>query len=234
MCTMKNSCFAFAIGLAALSIGSARATGQSIQQVEADAVVKLPQPKRDGKIPLEEALQSRRSVRSYSARPLTLAEVGQLLWAAQGVTSRDGKRTAPSAGALYPLEVHLVAGNVEDLPPGVYRYRPREHDLVQTAEGDKRGDLAAAALDQSCVKSAASAIVFAAVYERTARKYGDRAVRYAHIEVGHAAQNVCLQAAALQLGTVPVGAFDDERVGTVLMLKADERPLYIMTLGGIK
>jgi SagB-type dehydrogenase family enzyme len=202
--------------------------------VEADTVIKLPRPERDGEIPLEEALRSRRSVRSYSARPLTRAEAGQLLWAAQGVRSPDGARTAPSAGALYPLEVYLVAGDVEDLPPGVYRYRPREHDLVQTVEGDKRGDLAAAALDQSCVKNAAAAVVIAAVYERTARKYGDRAVRYAHIEVGHAAQNVCLQAVALRLGTVPVGAFDDERIGAVLMLKADERPLYILPMGGIR
>ena len=197
-------------------------------------MIKLPQPKHKGTMSVEEALQSRRSVRRYSAQSLTLAEVGQLLWAGQGVTSREGMRTAPSAGALYALEVYLVAGNVEDLPPGVYRYRPREHDLVPAVEGDKRGDLAAAALDQSCVKSAPAALVFAAVYERTARKYGDRAVRYAHIEVGHAAQNVCLQAAALRLGTVPVGAFDDERVGTVLMLGADERPLYIMPLGAIK
>lgn len=117
------------------------------RQLETDEVIELPEPKSVGTVSVEEALQSRRSVRSYSKAGLTLPEASQLLWAAQGMTRRDGGRTAPSAGALYPLEVYLVAGDVEDLPPGIYRYRPREHDLVQTEEGEKRGELAAAALD---------------------------------------------------------------------------------------
>lgn len=197
-------------------------------------MIELPEPKSVGTVSVEEALQSRRSVRSYSKAALTLPEASQLLWAAQGMTRRDGGRTAPSAGALYPLEVYLVAGDVEDLPPGIYKYRPREHGLDRIAEGDKRADLAAAALDQDCLRKGAAAIVIAGVYERTARKYGQRAVRYVHLETGHAVQNMHLQAASLNLGTVEVGAFDDERIKQVMTMKPQQQPLAIMPFGRIK
>lgn len=193
--------------------------------------VRLPKPSFDGDMSLEEALLRRRSVRDYVPGPLKLEDVSQLLWAAQGVTTEWGGRTAPSAGGLYPLELLLVAGAVENLSPGVYRYDPRTHELVRTRDGDVREQLAAAALDQSWVREGSISIVIAAVYERTTGKYGDRGVRYVDMEAGHAAQNVYLQATALNLGTVTIGAFQDDQVKDLLRLSQNETPLYVMPVG---
>ncbi len=196
--------------------------------------IQLPEPRYESQISLESTLQQRRSIRDYLDEPLTLAEVSQLLWAAQGITHPNGFRTAPSAGALYPLEVYLVAGQVSDLSEGIYKYRPHKHELVQVAEGDKRSELASAALGQEWVRDGAVVIVIAAVYERTIRKYGQRGIRYVHIEVGHTAQNVYLQAVALHLGTVFVGAFYDDEVKKVLDMPDSEQPLCIMPVGRIE
>jgi len=193
--------------------------------------VPLPAPARAGKMPLETALRERRSVRAYGSGPLTIAEVSHLLWAAQGVNRSGGFRTAPSAGALYPLELYLAAGEVEGLPAGLYRYLPREHVLLPVGSGDRRSELCSAALGQECLNEGAAVIVLSAVYRRTVRKYGERGVRYVHIEVGGAAQNIYLQAASLGLGTVFIGAFDDERVSSILDLPDDEAPLGLMPLG---
>lgn len=197
-------------------------------------VVKLPEPMYSSKTSVEKALLERRSVREYKDVPLTLHEVSQLLWAAQGITGFRGFRTAPSAGALYPLEVYVVVGNVDNLTAGVYKYKPRGHELVRVAEGDRRGELSTAALGQYCVRNGAAVIVFSAVYERTTQKYGKRGLRYVHMEVGHAAQNVYLQAVSLNLGTVAVGAFDDSRVKSIVAMTPGEEPLLIMPAGRIK
>lgn len=191
----------------------------------------LPPPRADGDFSVERALRERRSRREFGRASLTIAEVSQLLWAAQGVTRRDGLRTAPSAGALYPLELHLVVGVVQGLEPGIYRYVPAEHKLVRKVSGEHRRGLAAAALGQESVADAAVVLVFTAVERRTTRKYGSRGVRYIHIEAGHAAQNVLLQATALGLGAVVVGAFDDAGVAALLNLPSGEAPLYIIPLG---
>jgi SagB-type dehydrogenase family enzyme len=193
--------------------------------------IRLPPPRDSGDMSVETALQKRRSVRDYKDSPLALADVSQLLWAAQGITSERGYRTAPSAGALYPLEVYLVAGQVNDLPAGVYKYQPRGHKLMKIAGDDQRSALAAAALGQQPVREGAVDIVLAAVYERTTVKYGRRGVQYVHMEVGHAAQNVYLQAESLALGTVFIGAFDDEKVKGLLKMPDAERPLGIMPVG---
>ena len=181
--------------------------------------------------PLERLLQQRRSVRTFGKAPLSLAEVGQLLWAAQGISHPQGLRTAPSAGALYPLELYVVAGEVKGLPPAVYRYLPEGHRLVETAPGDRRQALARAALNQSWLSDAAVVVVFTAIYARTTRKYGKRGIRYVHMEVGHAAQNLLLQAKAQALGSVVVGAFRDDEVSKVLGLPADTQPLTLMPVG---
>ncbi|MDH3973623.1 MAG: SagB/ThcOx family dehydrogenase [Deltaproteobacteria bacterium] len=191
--------------------------------------IKLPPPILNGKFSLEKTLQKRRSVREYSGKKLRLAQVSQLLWAAQGITSSDGMRTAPSAGALYPMEIYLLAGYVENLPQGIYRYRPEEHDMQTVAEGDFRDKLAEAALGQECIKEGAAVIIITAVYERTTVKYRDRGIRYVHMEVGHIAQNIYLQARSLDLGTVFVGAFYDRGVKKVLNIH--EEPLGIMPVG---
>ena len=193
--------------------------------------ITLPEPRLESKVSLEETLFKRRSVREYANLPLALGDVSQLLWAAQGITTEWGGRTAPSAGGLYPLEVYLVVGSVENLAPGVYKYKPQGHELVEIRDGDVREELAKAALDQTWVKEGAIDIVIAAVYERTTKKYGDRGVRYVDMEAGHAAQNVYLQATAFDLSMVTVGAFYDEQVKSILGMLENEVPLYVIPAG---
>jgi len=192
---------------------------------------KLPEPTYDSDVSLEESLVKRRSVRDYTGEPLKLEDVSQLLWAAQGVTADWGGRTAPSAGALYPLEVYVVVGSVKGLAAGVYRYDPKRHEVIMTAEGDIRPQLAGAALEQDSVRDGAIDLVFTAVYKRTTGKYGARGIQYVHMEIGHAAQNVCLQATAMGLGAVTVGAFYDDRVSSLLNVPKEEKPLYIIPVG---
>ncbi len=183
---------------------------------------------------LEELLRQRRSIRDYADAYLTQDEVMKLLWAGQGVTAAWGGRTAPSAGALYPLELYVAVGNVEDLAPGVYRYDPQQNKLSLVKKGDVRNSLALSSLGQSSVADAAIDIVIAAIYERTTVKYGSRGERYVHIEVGHAAQNICLQATALDLGLVTIGAFEDTGVAKIMGMSGDEVPLYVIPVGRIK
>ncbi len=192
----------------------------------------LPEP-RGPKVTLQEVLQRRRSVRQYSADPLTLEELGLLLWACQGITDPRGFRTAPSAGALYPLEVYLVAGRVRELEPGVYHYVPEGHSLRLVAKGDVRDELCRAALGQKWVAGGAVVVMIACEYQRTTARYGERGIRYVHMEAGHAAQNLLLQAVALGLGAVPVGAFDDQRTKEVVGLPEEQEVLYLIPVGRI-
>ncbi|MEO0004900.1 MAG: SagB/ThcOx family dehydrogenase [candidate division WOR-3 bacterium] len=197
--------------------------------IQKDSVVILPKPDTIGRVTVEQALLRRRSVRSYSGEPLTLNEVGQLLWAAQGKTGKTYGRTAPSAGATYPMEVFLVAGRVQGLDSGVYHYDVERHALQLVKTGDVRSELAGAALGQTCIKNAPASIVLTCEYKRTTTRYGDRGIRYVHMEAGHIGQNVSLECVALDLGTVMVGAFDDSAVMRVLGVKYE--PLYIMPVG---
>ena len=160
------------------------------------------------------------------AQRLTERELSQLLWAAQGITHAEGLRTAPSAGALYPLEIYLGTAS------GLYHYEPRGHRLVWLSDHDLRAAMRRAAMDQEAVTQAPAVFVFAAVYERISRKYdAARTSRYVHMEVGHAAQNLLLEAVALGLGGVPVGAFDDEALQKALGLPVDQHPLYLIPVG---
>ncbi len=188
--------------------------------------IELPPPDWLGGPLFELTLGRRRSVREFATRDLTRVEIGQLLWAAQGITDKSaGLRAAPSASALYPLEVDAVTRE------GVFRYQPKSHTIVRHDPHDVRTELARAALGQECVASAACVFTIAAIAKRTTRKYGERGIRYIHIEAGHAAQNVLLQAQALGLCGVPVGAFDDDAVARVLRLARDEEPLYLIPVG---
>lgn len=193
--------------------------------------IELPEPRKEGTTSVEEAIQDRRSVREYEDEPLSLEELSQLLWAAQGITGEGFKRAAPSAGALYPLEVYVLVGEVNGLDPGFYHYLPKNHSLEKIASKDFRSELTKAAYDQSYIEEAPASLVFTAIYERTTQKYGDKGVRYVHIEAGHAAQNVYLQSGALGLGTVSVGGFEDDKVKAMLSLPEEEQPLYIMPIG---
>lgn len=195
-------------------------------ELSTDKIVKLPPPRQRSEISLEETLTKRRSIRSFTSAKLSWEEIGQLLWAAQGITERsDGLRTAPSAGALYPLEMYVI------MEEGVYHYQPQDHQLQCTRENDVRGRLSQAALGQESVKDAPVVFVIAGVFERTTWKYGERGERYVYMEAGHAAQNLLLQATALGLGAVPVGAFHDEQVEKLLRLQQDQRALYVIPIG---
>jgi len=205
---------------------------RDVEYVEGEMA--LPQPVTLGTVSIEETLQRRSSIREYNDQPLSLEELSQLLWAAQGVTRPEwGGRTAPSAGGTYPLEVYIVVSDmgVNDLAPGIYHYIPGRHALLLVEPGDKSSELAVAALDQEWVADAKINIVIAAVFERTTERYGERGNRYVYMEAGHADQNIYLQAAALDLGTVVIGAFHDDQVHRLLGLSGEQKPLYIASVG---
>ena len=194
-----------------------------------DSVIKLPAPDTVGRMTVERALWQRRSVRVYADDSLSLAQVGQVLWAAQGLNRGLVGRTAPSAGATYPMELYLVAGKAKGLAPGLYQYIFDGHALKLLRSGDLRSELAKAALGQRSIAQAPVVLVLAAESERTARVYGQRATRYVYMEAGHVGENVHLQCEALGMGTVMIGAFEDERVRKLLGIR--HAPLYIMPAG---
>ena len=202
--------------------------------------IHLPPPSQKGSLRLEEAIAKRRSVRGFAPKALSQLQLSQILWVAQGITDARLKlRTVPSAGATYPLEIFVVCGRsgVEGIAEGIYRYQLDSHSLVLRRSGDVRPELARAALDEESIYEAPVNIVICAVYSRTLLRYGERGERYVHMEAGHAGQNIYLQAVALGLATVAIGAFDDEEVGKVLGLDEEYKPLslaeplYIMPVG---
>lgn len=198
----------------------------------ASNLLKLPKPRTKGLVSVEEAIAVRRSVREFSPTPISLEDLSQLLWAAQGVTEPEsGGRSAPSAGATYPLEIFVFVrqGGVKEVEAGVYRYRPLDHSLIKVASEDRVRALMEAALYQEFICEAAVNIVIAARYERTTARYGGRGVRYVHIEVGHVGQNISLEAVSLGLGSVMVGAFNDGLVKKLIDEAAE--PVYIIPIG---
>lgn len=200
--------------------------------LEEGDMIQLPEPKLDSDKSLEAAVNARRSRRVFADRAITVEQLGQILWCAQGVTDPKGHRAAPSAGATQPLEAYAVVGKVEGLEPGFYHYLPESHSLERVKEGDLRAQLAAAALSQQFIAKAPATVVIAAEYERTAARYGGRTERYVHMEIGHVGQNVYLQCESLGLATCAVGAFEDAQVKELLCIK--EEPLYILPVGYAK
>lgn len=216
----------FALGLARAALAGPTFARAAMLQDQSARDVQLPKPQTDGHVSFERTLVMRRSVRTFGAGALGWTEIGQLAWAGQGITDPAGiKRTAPSAGALYPMEMYFLTRD------GVFHYLPAKHALVKTIGADRRAALAAAALGQASIQQAPCVVVLTAVPERTRTKYKDRTPRYIAIEAGHIAQNVLLQAYALGLVGVPIGAFTDEKVGQVLELKTGEEPIYIIAVG---
>lgn len=221
-----------ALLLCGLLGGAACEARGGTEQMHPAQIVQLPAPSLSGGLPLEAALNMRRSVRNYGDRPLRIEEVAQLLWAAQGVTEPGrGLRSSPSAGATFPLEILVAAGNVSGLAAGLYRYRPQSHTLESMIPGELRPALQRASLNQSPVRQAPAVFIITALPERTEARYGGRAMRYVLMEAGHAAQNLCLQAVTLGLGTVLIGAFHDADLAAILTLPAGEIPLYVIPAG---
>jgi SagB-type dehydrogenase family enzyme len=213
-----------AIFLVAILLGPA--CRQTTPEPAPPRQISLPEPRKDGGMSVEAAIAARRSVREFSDVRLTWAEIGQLAWAAQGITDPAGRlRAAPSAGALYPLELYFVT------PDGAYHYVPAGHKMEQLSDGDLRGELRSAGGNQEALGRAPLTIVIAAVYERTAARYDERAQRYVHIETGHVGGNIHLQAKALGLDSVPIGAFRDDEVVRLLSLPPDCTPVYLIAVG---
>jgi len=194
-------------------------------------LIMLPRPDTEGSMALEQVITRRRSVREFDGGPVSLAELGQILWAAQGVTHPRGLRATPSAGARYPLELYRILAGTDDLEAGVYHYRPVPHGLGQVAEGDFRAEFAAAALMQAWVARTGVIVVVSAAPERTTGKYGRRGRRYVAIEVGHCAQDIYLEAVALGLGATEVGAFNDNVVSSLLRLPHEQEPVTSVVVG---
>jgi len=193
--------------------------------------IKLPVPRSDGGAAVEKALQSRRSMRAFSDKALTLSEVGQLCWAAQGVTDDKGHRTAPSAMATYPLEVYVLASRVEGLPTGLYRYLPASHELVLLRPGATSADLVAQGAKQEWIKQAPAVFMLTGVAEKANRKKTSKGERFVWVEAGLAAENFFLQAVSLGMGSTYVGGFDDEGMKRFLALPAGEEPLAVLPVG---
>ncbi|MBW6496762.1 MAG: SagB/ThcOx family dehydrogenase [Bacteroidales bacterium] len=196
-------------------------------------MIALPQPITDGSMSLEKAISLRRSVRSYVNQPLSIEELSQLLWAGQGINNERGFRTAPSAGATFPLELFVMVNNVAGLKKGLYHYQIGEHALKLTDARELEGEVARASLSQSMISDAGVVIIFTAIFDRTTSRYGERGIRYIHNEVGHVSQNIHLQVSALNLGTVVIGAYRDEEVEAILNLGEEFRVLYMMPIGKI-
>jgi SagB-type dehydrogenase family enzyme len=194
----------------------------------------LEQPLLDGSISLEKTIEQRRTNRSFENKPMAIQQLSQILWAAQGITGVSGfGRSAPSAGALYPLDVYAVIGkkSIEVLDCGVYHYSPRGHSIRKVADEDRRKDIAIASLRQMWIAEAPVLFVITAEYRRITVKYGNRGIRYAHMEVGHVGQNIFLQCQALGLTAGIVGAFHDKEVAKIVRANKDHEPLIIMPVG---
>jgi len=198
-----------------------------------ESPIQLPPPRLKGRVSIEEAIYQRRTHRTYKNRPITIEEISQLLFVGQGITNKEGGRTVPSAGALYPIEMYLVAGNVKGIAPGAYKYKPETHELIKVLDGDKRKELSEATLFQFWVEDAAAVIVLCGVFWRTMIKYRERGKYFVFMEMGHTAQNISLQSIPLGLGTVCIGGFNKRKVKRILNLRGDEVPLYLLPIGKI-
>ncbi len=191
--------------------------------------IRLPEPKFKG-IPLEEAIRKRRTIRSFLRKPISLDHLSQLLWAGYGSTE-GFRRTVPSAGALYPMDLYVAIGEVEGVEKGVYHYIPAEHSLTLIHKEDVREDIAKASLYQMWMADAAVSFVITAEYRRITVKYGERGIRYAIMEAGNISQNIFLQAESLGLGAGIVGAFHDDKIMQIMRLPKNHHPLLIMPVG---
>jgi SagB-type dehydrogenase family enzyme len=198
------------------------------EETMSEEYIKLPEPDTKGGETLNSVIEERRSIRNYQDGELSLEEVSQLLWAGNGITDRKwGFRSAPSAGALYPVDIYVFND------AGIYRYEPDGHFLKILSEEDSREELYLASLRQSSVKQADTVFVLVGFVKRTSAKYGDRALRYVFIEAGHICQNILLEVVNLQLGAVPIGAFEDDKIRKILSLDEDAIPIYVIPVGKI-
>ncbi len=176
---------------------------------------------------LEKSIYNRCSVRSFSGKPVKLNTLSKIIWSAQGMTNEPKRRTTPSAGAIYPLELFIISRNITDLENGIYHYLPEDHALDPQKEGRFTESLARACFHQTFIQDAAFAIIIAGDFEKTKQKYSERGERYVFMEAGHACQNMSLIATNLLLATVVIGAFNDKELRDLLNL-GDWYPIAVM------
>jgi SagB-type dehydrogenase family enzyme len=201
-------------------------TGSNKQVFELSNIIQLPEPQKTSGVSLESAILNRRTRRDFIEKDLDLALLGQLLWAAQGITHPEGLRTVPSAGALYPLDLYLATRTI------LGRYDPEGHSILVVQQGDFRGRITEAALNQDFIVRAACSFLLTSQPLKTSSRYGpDRSPRYIALEAGHAAQNLLLQACARGLCGVPVGAFVDDQIAMIFGLAPTQEPLYLLCIG---
>ncbi len=196
----------------------------------------LPASTPDRPMTLDETLRQRRSVREFRPKALSLEQLSYLLWASSGIQRTEQGyefRSAPSAGALYPIETYIVANRVSELEPGAYHYGIRNHELERVRAGDLRGSIAAAALGQDMCAEAAAVFIWTALFARCTWKYGQRAYRYIYLDAGHMAQNLALAAVSLTLGTCQIGALFDDEVNKLLDLDGIEESVVYMSVVGV-
>ena len=196
--------------------------------------IKLPPPAKKGAVSVEEALQGRRSNRQFANRPLELAQISQILWAADGINNPQGKRTAPAARAAYAVDLYVVVGErgVTDLAPGVYHYLVADNALEPVAKGEFRPGVAKACNSQAWIEKAPVIVVITGDYARCATKNGEqKAPMFTHMESGFVAQNLFLQVGALGLGAGIAGGFNDKALAQTLKLFQNDVPLLVMPVG---
>ncbi|NLJ38811.1 MAG: SagB/ThcOx family dehydrogenase [Candidatus Atribacteria bacterium] len=198
-------------------------------------IVNLPEPKKLSEMSLDEALRKRESIREYSSKPIQLDQLSYILWAANGIRNRDANqefRTAPSAGALYPIETYLLVSNVSDLYPGIYHYSVRKHELETLKKGNFTKEIVRAGMGQEMLRMAAVTFIWTAIFERSKWKYRQRAYRYIYLDAGHIAQNLALAATSLGLGSCQIGALYDDEVNLIIGVDGiEESVLYMSTVG---
>ncbi|MCU4173438.1 SagB/ThcOx family dehydrogenase [Carboxylicivirga sp. N1Y90] len=224
------------------SKASANTNTQASKKLEKldDKTYQLPTPEFTSNISVEESMLNRRSQRDYRSQAITAQQLSQVLWSAYGITQaieepeflRGGLKTAPSAGARYPLDIYVLIGNVDGLKKGLYKFLPNGHKLLKLNSADLRHELCIASYDQLMIQEAPAVLLYSAIFERCTSKYGDRGrERYVCMDLGHSAENVYLQVQSLGLGTCAIGAFNDEEVSNIINLPTEEEPLYILPIG---
>jgi SagB-type dehydrogenase family enzyme len=207
----------------------------SFNNIQAMDIIKLPEPKDKKVVYLDELLNKRYSIRTFKQKPISIDDLSYILWCSYGF-KKDGGRVVPSAGALYPLDIYIIAGSIEGernmgIIPGIYHYLPDKHQIELIKKGDIRKDVANASLSQMWMASAPCMIAITCEYKRITSKYRDRGIRYAHMEAGNVSQNIFLATFNTGLGCGIVGAFNDDLVKTVMGINRMREPLLIMPIG---
>lgn len=197
----------------------------------------LEKPQVISKLAFDEIIKKRKSIRDFSDKPISLNQLSYLLWASTGIQRKEYGyefRTAPSAGALYPIETYLVVNSVEGISAGIYHYSIKDHNLEQLKIGDFSNEIALAALDQVMCEYASVVFIWTAIFNRSKWKYDQRAYRYIYLDCGHIAENLALAATNINLGSCQIGALYDDEVNDIISVDGiNESTIYMSVVGNL-